>query len=89
MKIPGKKPAKKTPMGNLLHLGATLDALELTPVEIVGVDVAVEEAVEVLVLLAPLLLADELEELLSVVPDLLVSVMMLQIGGPDWDAIQA
>jgi hypothetical protein len=84
IKMPGKKPAKKTPMGNLLHLGATSDAVELTPAEMVGweVEVVVVVAVEVLgVLLA------ELEFVEAVV--LLVSAMMLQIEGPDWEAMQA
>jgi hypothetical protein len=86
MNMPGKKPAKKTPTGNLLHLGSISDSEELTPgevilevaVELVDVAVCDEVAEELLLDEAPV----DVEEV-SVLPDLLVSAIRLQMAGPD------
>lgn len=88
MNMPGKNPARNTPIGNLLHLGSIRAAEELTPlvvvadgeaVDLVEADVFVADAAE------ELLVVELPEEEASVFPVLLVPVMMLQTGGPDCD----
>jgi hypothetical protein len=77
MNIPGKKPARKTPTGNLLHVEVWA-AEEVRLVES-GFDVAVELEVDVEEAVGELL--EEEEE----VPFLLVLAMMLQTLFPSGD----
>lgn len=89
MNIPGKNPARKTPIGNLLHVDSTCAAEALTlvevdvelVVEVLDVVVRVAEVDEVLLLEGvDAALADD--EAASVLPVLLVLAMIAHLASP-------
>ena len=80
MNMPGKKPARKTPTGNLLHVDSAAEDEEFTPVER-GVDVAVVLLVDVAVFEAVEEVADEVVEVeVLFFPSMLVLAISWQIG---------
>jgi hypothetical protein len=85
MNMPGKKPARKTPTGNLLHVDWAAEDDELTPVER-GVDVAVVLVVDVAVLEVVEEVLDEVDdedEEVLFLPSRLVFAMSWQTGDCD------
>lgn len=84
MNMPGKKPARKTPTGNLLHVDSVCEAEELRPV-VREVDVAAV-LVDVAVLVTVEDVLDEVEdevEVALVLPTMVVFAISWQTGDED------